>query len=150
MKAHEVTSVSSSKINVIYRGSAYETGRMHCTYTFILRNGKIKLKSRTVPIVSSYSTHPVGFNDSYNESFSKNQFIAAKSLTFYKKPNSKKIVFSAKEGDILTLKKIRITDQSTFLQFQKGKQTGWISIGFNYASDWFYGVALRRSVLKTI
>ena len=148
MDAHDVTSVSGSQIKVFYTGQPCETGRIECTYTFVFKNGKFKLKSNTTSVKSLFTKYVV--NDKYGKYLAKHQFVAEKNLNFYKNSNLSKVSFTAKKGDILTLKKIKIAGGKTYLQFKKGAKTGWVKVYNDYPSvypdnehGWFCGILYR-------
>ena len=148
MNAQNATSASGSQIKVFYTAQPCETGWIECTYTFVFKNGKFKLKSNTASVKSLFTRHVV--NDKYGKYLAKNQFVADKTLKFYKNSNLKKFAFTAKKGDVVTLKKIKIAGEKTYLQFKKGSKSGWVKVFNDYTSvypdnehGWFGGILYR-------
>ena len=149
MRAQGVTSASGSQIKVAYSGQPCETGWLDCTYTFVYKNGKFKLKSNTTAVKSIFTKHVV--DDAYGKYLAKNQFVAIRTLKFYKTSSLKKVSFTAKKGDVLTLKKMKIAGGKTYLQFKKGNKIGWIKVFNDYMqvypdfenSGWFGGIYYR-------
>lgn len=147
--AMDVTSASSSQIKVACRVQPPETGCIEFTYTFTYKNGKFVLNSNSVAAKSMFIRMP-GY-DQYAKYFKKNQFVAFKTLKFYKDTKLKKVSFTAAKGNILKLQKIKISGKKTYVQFKKGTKTGWIRVFNDYPvvypnydnSGWFHGVIYR-------
>lgn len=154
MRAENVTSISSSQIKVAFSGQPTETGRINCTLTYVYKNGKFKLKSTTATAKSAIGSFYS--SDSYGKYFRSNKYKVSKKLKFYTSTSQKKTAFTAKKGDILKLRKIKISGKNVYLQFQKGSKTGWRKVFNAYDkvydcsnwqnianSGWFYGVHNR-------
>lgn len=135
----EVTSATSNTIKVFFTVQPSEIGWVNWTYTYKYTGGKFKLKS-SIAAVKSSLTYDNG--DGYSKLFRQNKFKAKKNLTFYTKTNLSTVSFTVKPGNIVKLKRIKVTDSAIYMQFQRGNRTGWQRVkqlGF----DWFYGVTQR-------
>lgn len=152
MMAGDVTDVTGSQITVEYTGQPMETGGLLCDFTYVYRNGKFKLKSNTVPVKSRLSVFSYN-DDGYGKYFVNNQFLVANKRSFYTSTSMKKKAFTVRRGDVVTLKKIKMTSSKVYLQFQYGNKKGWQRVFRNSVYDftrddwentgWFYGVAKR-------
>ncbi len=114
-----------------------ETGAVSYTVKYKYRGGKFKLVSNIVNIKSRGDKA----GDEYDQYFKKNQYFAKKTIKMYKKPGSKKVAFTLREGDMVTLKKIYIGKKGTYLGYKKGSKTGWIK--GTWGTVIFYGVDNR-------
>ena len=77
------------------------------------------------------------------ELFRKNIFVTAKKLRFY---NGSKLAFTVPKGKQVTLKKLTLSKNTMYLQFQYGKKTGWLRVNnkdYNYESPYFEVVSRR-------
>ena len=75
--------------------------------------------------------------------FRKNIFVTEKKLRFY---NGSKLAFSVPKGKQVTLKKLTLSKNTMYLQFQYGKKTGWLRVNnkdYNYESPYFKVVSRR-------
>lgn len=151
MQAGDVVSASKSQIKVAYTGQPMETGRLYCELGYTYKSGRFKLKSNTTSVHSTLGSS--WDHDEYEMYFINNQFVVANKRTFYTSSSMKKKAFTAYRGDVLTLKKIKVTSNKVYLQFKKGNKTGWQRVFRNNVYDfawdnwqdsgWFYGVANR-------
>lgn len=150
--AGSVEKATSKNIQIGHSYQTPETARVNWKYTYTFKNGKFKLKSSTAAVKSSLTTYDNG--DGYFKYFKKSKFKAMKSLTFYTSTSQKKKAFTARKGNVLTLKKIKVSGKKVYMQFQLGKKTGWKKVDndyskiYNYTMNgvtggWFYGVRDR-------
>lgn len=150
--AGNVVKATSKSIQIGHSYQTPETGWVNWKYTYTFKNGQFKLKSSTAAVKSSLTTYDNG--DGYTKYFKKNKFKAMKSLTFYTSTSQKKKAFTAKKGNVLTLKKIKVSGKKVYMQFQLGKKTGWKKVDNDYSKvysfnmngmtgGWFYGVGVR-------
>lgn len=139
----ELVKATNKKIVLRHSYQPSESGQIRWNYTYVYKNKKFKRVSDTATVKSTLGKFVQ--KDGYEKYFAKNQFVAADSLRFYTSTKMKKTAFSAKKGDVLTLKKIKIHGKRMYLQFQKGKKTGWMEV--NKSGSWnktyFYGVRNR-------
>lgn len=150
--AEDVVKATGKEIQIRHRLQPEETGWINWKFTYTYKKGIFKLKSSTASVKSSLGRMAAG-QDDYGKYFEKNQFIAAKPLTFYTDTSLNKTAFTAQKQDKLTLKKIKVSGSRVYLQFQKGKKTGWRRANqsdvYNFKSSdpastgWFYGVFNR-------
>ncbi len=150
--AGNVVKATSKSIQIGHSYQTPETGWVNWKYTYTFKNGKFKLKSGTAAVKSSLTTYDNG--DGYLKYFKKNKFKAMKQLTFYTSTSQKKKAFTARKGNVLTLKKIKISGKKIYMQFQLGKKKGWKKVDNDYSKvysytmngvtgGWFYGVRER-------
>lgn len=137
-----VVKASSKGIQVSHGLRPRETGGLAWNYTYTYKNGKFKLKSSTAAVKSTLGN--MAIDDEYKAIFAKNKYVVASTRVFYKDTNLKKASFTAKQNDKLTLKKIKIAKGKVYLQFQKGKKTGWQQVNGTGFTEWFYGVSKRQ------
>lgn len=126
-EARNVTSASSSQIKIAYNGQPYETGHLSCSYSYVYKNGIFKPTSNTVKVKCALS----GYSSSYKKYFKQNKYVAAKKLYFYSKPGMLEpaaVSFTANAGDVVQLKKVKAIGRDVYLQFKKGKATGWMKV----------------------
>ena len=150
-RSGDITSAASKSVKAVFSCQPAETGWIHWTYDYVWKNGKFVLKSNTATVKSSLVSYDPG--DGYTKYFKKNQFVAANKRNFYTSTSLSKIAFTANKGDVLTLKKIKISGNRVFLQFKKGSKTGWQKVCrsdvYDYTSSdpgktgWFCGVYRR-------
>lgn len=150
--AEDVVKATGKEIQIRHRLQPEETGWINWKFTYTYKKGIFKLKPSTASVKSSLGRMAAG-QDDYGKYFEKNQFIAAKPLTFYTDTSLNKTAFTARKQDKLTLKKIKVSGSRVYLQFQKGKKTGWRRANqsdvYNFKSSdpastgWFYGVFNR-------
>ena len=134
----KAVSATSKEIKIQFSEQPSETGWVHWNFTYKYTGSKFKLKSNTASVKSSLSYDN---GDGYASYFKQSKFKAQQPLTFYKKTDLKKVSFTAKTGDVLKLKKVKIINTNMYLQFQKGIKTGWQIVRKNF--NWFYGVTSR-------
>lgn len=130
----EVISATAKEIKVRFTEQPGETGWLFWNFTYKYTGSKFKLKSNTASIKSSLTRG----TDACSKLLKQNKFRAMKSLTFYKKTDLRTVSFTAKDGDILTLKKVKINNGYMYLQFKKGSKTGWQRV--KQGINWFYGI----------
>lgn len=146
-----VTKATSGSITAQYSYQYVETARICWNFVYTYKNGKFQLKSKQATVKSEVGITAPYYGDGYSKYFRKNQFKAAKSLTFYTSTSLSKKAFTAKKGDVVTLQKIRFSGKYAYLRFKKGSKTGWVRVGNSYASvykngyknGWFYGTGTR-------
>ena len=148
-----VTEAAGRQIRIEFKKQPAETGWLHWEYTYVYKNGQFRLKSNTAAVYSSIGDFTA--EDGYGAYFKNNEFVSSRSLTFYKGTGLKAKAFEAGKGDVLKLKKIRMSGGKIYLQFQKGNTRGWqrVDRGYLYQYDtdgslieesgWFYGVHNR-------
>lgn len=151
--AEEVVKATSKEIQVRHELQPQETGRISWKFSYTYKNGKFKLKSSTAEVKSILGTMGSMEQDSYGAYFKKNQFVVANPLTFYPSTSLKKTAFTARRQDKLKMKKIKVSGNKVYLQFQKSGKTGWQRVNrsdvYKYSSSdpgstgWFYGVFNR-------
>lgn len=149
----DVIKATKNEIQVQCGRAPDETGSIEWIYTYQYKEGKFALKSS---IASAKSTMgEIKYNkDGYRKYFKKNKFVVANKRSFYTHTDLKKVAFKAKKGDVLKLKKVKVSGYKLYLQFQKGKKAGWQKVNRSslYLPDvsskqWFYGVYKRLSYL---
>ncbi|HCT93165.1 MAG TPA: hypothetical protein DF613_17535 [Lachnospiraceae bacterium] len=150
--AGDVVKATGKSIQVVNSLQPMETGWINWKYTYTYKNGKFKLKSSTAAAKSSLGNHAYD-EDGYRALFKKNKYVVANTRSFYTGTDLKKVAFTAERNDKLTLKKIKISGDKVYLQFQKGKKTGWQQVDnsgvYDFRSSdpgstgWFYGVYKR-------
>lgn len=139
-----VTKVTASSIQVLFSVQPAETGRLEWTFTYKPNGNKLKTKSKTVSVKSTLGQGTDWQKDGYFKYFKKNQFVTLTGRKYYTSSNLKKTAFTAKKGDVVTLKKVKISGKKMYLCFKKGKKSGWIRIKDKYStSGWYYGVNNR-------
>ncbi len=138
-----ITKVTSSYIEARFSVQPFETGRIEWSFKYKPSGSRLKLKSSTAPVVSALGdlTYP---SDGYHKYFKKNQFVTSSGRTYYTSASLKKKAFTTKKGDIVTLKKVKISKKKMYLCFKKGKRTGWVRIKGSYTrNEWYRGVSQR-------
>lgn len=136
-EAKGVISASGNTIKVPFSKQPAAVGWVSWNYSYKYTGGKFKLTSSIASVKSTMSD----IGDGYTALFRKNKFKARKTILFYKKTNLSELSFTAEKGDILKMKRIKVSDKSVYIQFQKGNKTGWQKVDRGY--DWFYGVSDR-------
>ncbi|MDD7113286.1 MAG: hypothetical protein PUH88_02275 [Lachnospiraceae bacterium] len=139
----EVIRATGKKIVIRHSYQPSETGWLHWKYSYVYKNKKFKRISDTASVKTALGDFAM--KDGYEKYFAKNQFVAARSLRFYSSVKMNKTAFVTKKGDILTLKKVKISGNKMYLQFQKGSKTGWREVNKRSYIDkpFFYGVNER-------
>lgn len=138
-----IKSVSNTHITVSYQRQFSEIGSVLWTSSYIVKNGKLKLKSNMSKVKSAYTEDDGHPQDEYGKRFEKNQFKALKKFQLYKNTSLKKVSFLAKKNNLLVLKKIKFVNDQIYVQFKKGTRTGWIKLEQFYGDTLFYGVSNR-------
>lgn len=133
-------SVKGMDIKVRYEQQFSEIGRVTWKSTYTSEDGKLKLKSASAPAKCVDPRTP-DFDD-YGKLFKKNQLQAAGPVKLYTDTTLKKASFTAKKGDILTLKKIKYVKGKFYVQLAKGKKSGWMQLK-DRGDTLFEGVAER-------
>ena len=141
MTGGEVITVSGNQISVRHSYQPSETGWVRWKFNYVYKNGTFKLVSDTSKVLSSLGSDEI--NDGYGKYFRKNKFKAARTIRFYTSRTKKKLAFTAKKGDVLTLRNIKITGGKMYMQFKKGSKTGWREVDKYYTRPLFYGVSRR-------
>ncbi len=139
----EIKSVSKSQIKLAYRYQFYEIGSVKWTSTYVYQKGKLHLASNISNVKSVYTTEYDP--DGYGKLFQQNKFKAMSSFSLYKTSSLDNMSYIAKQGDTLTLKKIKYTGKSYYVQYAKGSKIGWIKLDteFGNHATLFYGVQNR-------
>lgn len=138
-----IKSVSSTQIKVLYTRQFVEIGSIQWISSYTVKNGKLKLKSNTANAVSTYAKQYTYDPDGYGNLFQKNKYKAIKSIKLYTDTSLKKVSFSAGRGDILVLKKVKVTKNGYYVQFSKGGKKGWIRLKSYEGEPLFYGISNR-------
>ena len=139
--ACEIISANKNSLTLHHGEQPAETGWLTWNMTYKFRKGKLVLTNSTTSTVKS--TIGYGRKDTYSKLFRKNIFVTAKKLSFY---NGKKLVFRVPKGKQITLKKLTLSNNKIYLQFQYGKKKGWISVNnknYNFESPYFKKVTSR-------
>ena len=139
----QVVKATGKKIVIDHGFQPSETGWLRWKYSYVYKNNKFKRSSDTASVKSSLGDFMS--KDGYGKYFANNQFVAARSIRFYSSTKMNKTAFSAKKGDVLTLKKIKISGSKMYLQYQNGTKTGWIEVNKRgyMEKPFFYGVNER-------
>lgn len=150
-KPGDIVKVTSKSVRAEFSCQPAETGWINWVYEYTWKNGKFVLKSNIADVKSSLSFYDPG--DGYTKYFKKNQFVTANKIKFYTSTSLGKTAFTANRGDVLTLKKIKVSGNNVYLQFKKGSKTGWQKVyrtnAYDYSGSnpgktgWFYGVFNR-------
>lgn len=133
--ANEITSAKKNSLTLTHSTQPSETGWLNWKMTYRFSKNKFVLSNATTSTVRSVIGN--GQKDYYSKLFQKNIFITAKKLSFY---NGKKLAYSVPANTKVTLKKLTMSKDKIYLQFQYGKKTGWISVNnknYNYESPYF-------------
>lgn len=136
----KVLKVSSTNIKVWYKRQFLETGSIQWISTYIVKNGKLKLKSNTAAAKSGYDADYSYNPDNYGKLFRKNKYKAIERFDLYSDTSLSKIAFTAEKKEILTLKKIKYIHNKFYVQFACGHEKGWIKIEEDPGKILFYGV----------
>lgn len=139
--ACEIVSAKKNLLTLRHGDQPAETGWLNWKMNYKFRNNKLVLTSTTTSTVKSIIGNY--HNDSYSKLFRKNIFVTAKKLRFY---NGSKLAFTVPKGKQVTLKKLTLSKNTMYLQFQYGKKTGWLRVNnkdYNYESPYFKGVSRR-------
>lgn len=135
--------VSANKKGIVMKHitQPLETGLISWTFPYKYSKEKFVATTKSTKTVKSMIAN---YNkDKYSKYFAKNKFIAAKKITFY---NGKKVAFTVKKGNVVTLTKLAISKNRIQLQFKYGKKTGYIGVnkqGYNFDKPLFMGVNAR-------
>ena len=139
--ACEIVSAKKNLLTLRHGDQPAETGWLNWKMNYKFRNNKLVLTSTTTSTVKSIIGNYQ--NDSYSKLFRKNIFVTAKKLRFY---NGSKLAFTVPKGKQVTLKKLTLSKNTMYLQFQYGKKTGWLRVNnkdYNYESPYFKVVSRR-------
>lgn len=134
-----IVKVTASEVKIRYTCLFLEFGTVDWVSAYVWKQGKLCLKSNTANV--KFRDTAI-FPDEYTELFKENKFVAQKSMKFYTNSSMKKISFRVKDGDTVTLKKIKYTGGKFYMQFLKDSKTGWLRVGDGAA---FYGVNNRMA-----
>lgn len=135
-----IESVRGMEIRVRYEMQFTEIGTVTWNSVYTPKSGKLKPKSTSASAKCVDHTSP-GFDD-YGKLFAKNQLKANTSVKLYADTSLKKAAFTAKKGDVLTLKKIRFAKGHFYAQLAKGDKKGWLVLEKTDTPP-FYGVMER-------
>ncbi len=141
----EVTNMTDAKIAVTYRMQFDEIGQVRWTSSYMLKEGKLQLKSNTMKGKSTLGKTMMN-EDAYGSLFQENKFQAKKKIRFYKNTDLKNLSYTAKPKDILKLTKLKYVQNRFYVQFSNGTKTGWMKLGqddVENPSGYFYGVTAR-------
>lgn len=141
----EVKNVTDAKIAVTYRMQFDEIGQVRWTSSYVLKEGKLQLKSNTMKVKSTLGKTMMN-EDAYGSLFQENKFQAMKKIRFYKNTDLKNLSYTAKPKDILKLTKLKYVQDRFYVQFSNGTKTGWMKLGqddVENPSGYFYGVTAR-------
>lgn len=139
--ANNIISAKKNRLVISHSDQPSETGWISWNMNYTFRKKKLVLTNTTTSTVKS--TIGNGQKDSYSKLFQKNIFITARQLSFY---NGKKLAYTVPANTQITLKKLTLSKGKTYLQFQYGKKTGWISVNnakYNYENPYFKIVSNR-------
>ena len=168
-----ITKVTSKKMYVSGHVQPTEVGAVNYTLTYTPSGNKLKLSSKTVAAKSGLSdlpgdpSDPDYQDDGLGDFFRNSQFVAMKEHTFYQSytgAKAKKEAFTIGEDDVVTLKKLRLSETRIWAQFENEDGVlGWDEVSKEYGDDawpeqgdlsqeeyrkllpmiWFYGVSDR-------
>lgn len=131
----DIKKVTSSSIKIRIVCTLSEIGVLEWNFTYKPSGNKLKLKNSTAAVKSLGDPFDDGSSAKYFKYFKKNQFITRTGRRYYTSSSLKKKAFSTKSGEILTLKKIKVSGKKMYLCFKKGKKTGWIYVKKEYYSN---------------
>lgn len=136
--AGEIIATGKNSLTIKHHFQPQETGYLDWKFQYKFNGSKFVLTSSTTDTVKS----AIGDfrKDSYSKKFKKNQFVTAKKLSFY---NGSKLSFRVPANKTVTLKKITISKEVIYLQFQYGKKNAWIHVNrenYDYEHPWFKAV----------
>lgn len=136
-----IKSVAASNIKIQYRQQFDEIGAVKWTSTYIVKNGKLKLKSNVSKVISS----PIGKYDldNYGKLFMQNKYKAMFPIKLYTDTSMKKIAYIVEADDILKLSKIKIGKRNSYVQFLKESKKGWLKLDYETYNPLFFGVENR-------
>lgn len=139
----QVTKVTGNSITVRFSVQPCETGRVEWSFVYRPDGKKLALKNNTAKVTSTLGN--LQMNDGYQKYFKKNQFVVANGRTFYTSTSLKKKAYTTKQGDVLTLYKVKVANGKMYLSFKKNGKVGWCRIISQYDpyGYWFYGVNNR-------
>jgi len=138
-----IESVTASSIKVLFYGSTSVLGYMQYTRTMNYKDGTFSYSSTYTSSVKS-SLGSFNVNDGYGKYFQKNQFVCNGSVTLTEKSTGGDPAFTAKAGNVLTLKQLRFYKGNVYAQFERNGNTGWLNVTSGSYST-FRGVANRQA-----
>lgn len=138
-----IKNVSSTEIKVSYRRQFPKIGSILWTSNYIVKDDKLKLKSNMSKATCAYRGNNFYYQDEYGKKFEKNEYEAMRKFKLYTDTSLKNVSFSAEKGNILILKNIKFVKDRFYVQFGKGRKTGWIKVEPSNGHILFYGVSYR-------
>lgn len=137
-----VKSVTGSEMKIRYYHQLEQIGMITWTGTYVVKDGKLKLKPAAYNVKNTTSTKH-GDPDGYGKLLEKNKYKAIRDMIFYKDTSMKEESFRIDVDDIITLKKVKYTKEGWFFQFEKGGKKGWLGLNGTGGMELFYGIKSR-------
>lgn len=109
--------VSGNKLVVSPLIATRTTGRSVFDFTYVYKNGTLKLSSKAVPIKKIYAENSTSPNK---------KFTAKKSMKAYKDKSCRAKKFTICKGQKVKFKKMYVTSSAVRFQVQVNGKTGWI------------------------
>lgn len=137
-----VKTVSDTEVKVQYYHQLETIGQISWTGTYVIKNGKLKLKPAAYKAKNTTTTK-YGDPDGYGKLLAKNKYKTIRDLLLYTDTTMRTVAYQADANDILTLKKIKYTKNEWFVQFEKDGKEGWFGLNGIGGMELFYGVRDR-------
>lgn len=109
----DITGVTGNKMKATTYAMFYLTGSISYDMNFVYKGGKVKLGSNKYKIQYGYT---------------KNNWTVGRTMKVYKKPGSKKQVFTLRDGDKVKINKVVYKKNKPYIQVQRTK--GKVKIGY--------------------
>ncbi|MFG6328353.1 MAG: hypothetical protein K1W06_02600 [Lachnospiraceae bacterium] len=140
----QIKAVTNSEVKVKYKHQLDVVGHISWTATYVVKDGQLKLKP-SVSKAKNTTTTKYGDPDGYGRLLEKNQYKCKYDINLYKNTNMKKIAYTTKPEDILTLKRIKYTKDDWYVQFEKDGKIGWVNLKGFGSREIFYGINARMA-----
>lgn len=138
-----VKTVTDSEVKIQYYHQLEAIGRISWTGTYVIRDGRLKLKPIAYKVKNTTTTK-YGDPDGYGKLLEKNKYKSIRGdLILHTDTSMKTEAYRANKNDILTLKKIKYTKDEWFVQFEKDGKKGWLGLNGIGSMELFYGVRDR-------
>lgn len=137
----EIVAANKNYVTISNSDQPAEVGWISWNIPYKYSKGKLIPAATSTTTVKSLIAN--NKKDKYSKYFAKNQFVTAKSLTFY---NGSKKAYTVPKGKVVTLTKLSISKNVIYLQFKYGKKTGWAHVNgakYDFSKPWFQGVNAR-------
>lgn len=137
-----IKTVTASEVKIQYYLQLESIGGISWTGTYVIRDGKLKLKPAAYKAKNTTTTK-YGDPDGYGKLLEKNKYKAMRELILYTDTSMRTKSYTVDANDIITLKKIKYTPNEWFVQFEKDGKKGWLGLNGLGGIDIFYGVRDR-------